>query len=800
MKFPAITIALWVSATLCGASLETPAPGTVWLVGEAPRFSLRNVQRPAPYAWSVRNWKGVVVASGEASAAAFQIPPQKPGYYLLEVEDAQRSFAVVEDPARLPDTPDMPFACDTHMWGFDSNRNRGAEVVRRLGVRMVREGTYWRQNSPESEIDFIGFGDTLSAFGARGIRGLSDVNSVPGWAKSSEAGANSSYNIADDLMSVYRFGRDQAEYFRGYAPEWQFANEVDTGICGAWSYAAALKAFALGTRSVDPKAVIVNAGCARTPLTPFNDACFENDAQAYFDVFAFHSYDGINSYRSRVDKVFKKLAQYGVEAPVYITELGTRSLEGAAEEPSVVKGFREHSWKQKMTMAEFIPKSQMTMQELGINKSFFFLCFPYAEENGSKIFGLLHRDYSVKPAFVSYAAMIRALAGKRCLGRMNSIPGVTVILYEETDGHRTIAYWANSVADGMPEVVEARPLTLEVPAGVYEGADAMGAPCQITTKNGKLELKAEAMCQYLYGLPVNITPDVPARLRKTGARRPVEEERVVFQMMLSPDFNILGGVASLAGSAPEGAAVFTVWNFSNQPMRGNVSFSGAKVSGVPSEIRVAPMDKIVIPVRLTPLFKTGKYRTLMRVTGIFNDRKTSALAVPFLQTEQLRQNARMGPVSGAMNPGAWRENTSGKLTISFDKRENALIFRTEFDHKAGEWVYPEYRLNLPAESAKDAYGISFEWQVDPAERKDQIFMFCPDTVHEVGENYYLAIPPPVDAKWHQVVIPFAGLNGEELKMFKIGVNGRSDRDVTTYKIRNLQYVFETEPAPESAGN
>lgn len=156
----------------------------------------------------------------------------------------------------------------------------------------------------------------------------------------------------------------------------------------------------------------MQGGFCLHPLIPYYQTFFDNDAAGYFDILSFHTYRPVANYPVMVRDIRDMLARNGAAGkPLWFTESGTDS-EGNGEEASPVPGLRAHSPQQELMVAEFIPKSALTLQAAGVDRNFFFVLPPVNERGGAKVWGLLRRDYTVEPGFLAMAALNRVLGAR----------------------------------------------------------------------------------------------------------------------------------------------------------------------------------------------------------------------------------------------------------------------------------------------------------------------------------------------------------------------------------------------------
>lgn len=775
-----------VQAAIYAGSIEAEAPGTVFLESEPLRFTLKDIKAEGMRNWSVRNWRDLPVAQGEFSGEKLVVEPLPPGYYTLFVAGGARSFAIVSDPEKIPDRSESPFAMATVMAAFCKDQKMGGEVMRRSGASMVREQHYWLQDGPDAPISWS-YTESTTELYSRGVSVLGMWHSAPYWTK--KAGKTSE-SLPDDLTALYEWGRKNAVHYGKSVAAWQFWNEPDVET-PAWDYAACLKAYVLGVRSVEPDKIIVNSGVAFTPLNPFSGVCFRNGTPSYFDVFAFHTYDGISTFPARVNAVRSELNSYGIRCPIWVTENGTRSLEGAAQTPSCEPGHLVHSPEQEMIMAEFLPKSQIEMLAAGASRCFYFLMFPYdSENNGTKDFGLMRRDWAVKPGYVAFAAMVRMLAGKEYLGPLTVAEGVRAHLFMAPDQTRTLVYWTKSPVDDQPACKKNIRFSLPMQPGTYLGSDLMGTPVSVTARSGRLSLEAEPFPRYLTGLPAASLPGRLMKQPKSIRLRQGDDLHVVIQARLSEDFLVNGGKSvSLKPGIVGGKLTLSVYNFSEENKQGSLNVTGATVQGLPEEIKLAPWERKDFELKVIPKFNGKAFLQDMVVIGKFNDRLSTPFVLPVYDESRMLAAARHVPLRKSELPENWRKNSSGIQEIFRDKSDDSLVFRTEFRAGIDKWVYPEYILSLPRENPKGAYGVCFELSVFPEELRSMLVMAVYGDQKEFGETYFLPVNFIRKSGWQKIVVPFGGVEPSKVRMLRLGGNVHDGIETCTYRIRNLEFIF-----------
>lgn len=777
------------------------APGSVFIQGEPLKFTLK------PYAaaetqWILRNWKGEKIRSGEwpcCGKSPLILDAIPNGYYKLELESAEakftgfRSFAVVPDPAGRPANRNTFFAMDSaQSWlaGPDGNNPRRpenayeivSEVARRSGMRMVRERLSWAGTEmEEGKFDWRQYKTNADLLSSRGIKILGVYHDAPPWAKNTS-------HLPCDLAATYRYAKKAAETFKGQMAAWEFWNEQDIGFTSesAWDYASALKAAYLGFKAADPKIPVAVGGYAIVPILNYNDVVLKSGTGEYFDIFSVHTYLAIKDYPEIVKNVREHMERNGIaDKPVWFTENGSR-MEGSGRMDSHIPGIRMHSPDQEMIIAEFIPKMMVNMQMLGVDRDFFFVLPPYSEGGGSKDWGLMRRDFTVKPGYVAFATLIDKLGNAKLEGEADLGEGVRGFLYKQKDGSKTLIYWSISEIDDGPIRPDLSPADrlerpFRIPAGgTYRGVDIFGMPFK-TDGSEAVATRYPAILENVKGVGLSV-PFKKYAAKKSKAQS--IDKTVVFRTELSEDFTLSAGKDCVSVGRDGAKFKLQIWNLSDEDKSGSVSISGGKVTGLPGEITVAPFEKAELELAITPELDKS-FKGEMRIEGVFNGKKTSPHVVVLQDLGKMKDSGLCVEMRQMLDPANWRKNASGQMDISYDGSEQAIRFGTKFPPSVDRWVYPEYTLQLPQESLKGAIGLEFEMKVSDKNAVSQMLVM---PVSKDSDRIHIAPPEAIGSEWQKNFFQFPdGVPPENFVALRIGLNSKSD-DIT-YWVRNIKIYY-----------
>lgn len=794
-----------------GGIIQAQVPAGIFTETEHPSFTLRPESAVA-VSYRIFNAHGTPVTSGnwpEQGKGTLKLDRLPRGYYTIRLTGVSNeytgfaSFGVVAEVGKTPANPDMFFAIDTaQSWcAVGSKRNTRfpgdgfktvTEAARRAGLAWVRDRMSWRDIEPSPEqyrwCQYLPNGWLL---GKHGIKVSNTYHDAPQWSR------KKSKDLPDDLLATYRFARKISRSAKGCTEAWEFWNEEDAGFTveGAWDYAANLKAASLGFRAGNPQARILNGSFCVFPIRDYADIVMKNDAANYIDTFNFHTYKPIADYPELVAGLKKFLAAHGVpDLPIWFTENGTQA-PGAAATPSYYPDLKSYSPEQEMVVAEFIPKAQITMQNLGVERDFFFLLSPYNE--GTKDWGLLRKDYTVRPGYFAFATMVKELGRAVPQGTLVLGKNIRAYLYRQPDGMQTVVLWSLSDIDTRPndeidvqrKNLHRQQVVLPAQAGSYTVRDLFGTPSTVKASNGKLLLTVTREPGYIHGLS-GLVPAVPAPKPGKPQPKPTEADRtVILRPELSDDFMLSSGRNSVDLKGKSGKLTLQVYNLSDTPKTGTITVKGGTVSGLPETVSVAAFSKIEIPLEFTPALRVGEFRGAMEFGGIFNNHPLTRLHVPLFLFTRSVASGRILHIDGIYKPERWRNNSSGKMKTSYDKTEKAIRFDVEFPQHGDRWIYPEYILDLPGESFKGARGVAFEMKTTPSMPQESVFMAVMSKEKEHGKAVYIRFPMP-DTEWEERLLCFDEFvpHPENIEMFRLGENPLKNNQ--TFWIRNLRIFYD----------
>ncbi len=725
--------------------LESDSTGNVFTTIDHPSFSLTEKAKSEYQngSYQVRDFWGKSVAEGKWNGKnKLRFDKLEPGYYVLELtmndkEVDRLSFCVVSDPKSRPSSNGF-FCIDTaHSWIAGEPPRQGdntfrttAKLARLLGAASSRDRLSWSQVAPTlNHVNWKQYPECTQYMHESGVSVLGMFHDAPTSVR------NMTQNVPDDLFGLYEFCELLGQKFKGNVQAWEFWNEQNAtwfNRDAVWEMAAAHKVAYLALKHSDQECKVLTGGLTEWIGSPslYFDFLMANGLYDYFDVLAFHLYGPLDSYRYYVEELNKVYAKYHCPPKeLWITESGTHS-EGAAEAPPVYsrdkkydyplrKGVydkREHNISQEQIWAEFIVKSNITMQMLGITRNYPFVLLPYNERGGKKNWGFFRWNYSVKPVFQALANEIEQTGDAVLLGQLNWKAGVKAYLYQHPDNTQTIVFWTTDGAldehtgygtyqPNDEASTRETPFTVSVPAGPYTLVDIMGKSTGLTGRNNQLQLTATKFPAYLKGVK-GLKADIPAS--KPGEKDFASQiDKTIVIQLVTP---LRDRIRSERYLSLEKGDRFTVqvYNFSPHEKTGKIISGNSLMLDLPkNDFTIPPMSKVGFPMIYQGAARPEKDKFLL-LTGKFNGKAISPLAAPALLSDYLNQLYREVKIS----PEQLRPFTSGKSVK--DCKDETAVFSIDFSNVNDAWFYPKIDLDQ-RDSASKLCAISFDIR---AEQKD----------------------------------------------------------------------------------
>jgi polysaccharide biosynthesis protein PslG len=326
--------------------------------------------------------------------------------------------ACVFSPTARPAEPGV--VADLNWWITPAERQQTASAVEELGAKWVRLSVQWAYVEPFPGIyDPWQLAETDRAVDiarASGAQVLLMIYNAPSWASGSTGS-----NVPRDPADFARFAGSLAGRYRGKVSAYEIWNEENyvrfwsTGPNAA-AYTQLLRAAYPAVKQADPAAEVVFGGLS-TGDYRFVEAAYAAGARGAFDAMAVHPYtycgtagpteirrerdgrmtrDSFLAYR----EVRASMLARGDDKPIWLTEFGWNT---SSERCDPAAGIWQGGVSEE-TQANYTSKAFALIQK----DRYVQIAIVYSVRNGGVAntpeaqYGLLHRDYSPKPAYDAF--------------------------------------------------------------------------------------------------------------------------------------------------------------------------------------------------------------------------------------------------------------------------------------------------------------------------------------------------------------------------------------------------------------
>lgn len=575
--------------------------------------------------------------------------------------------------AILPEGPppnESRFGMDAALSWYGGNHEmliRSIQLMRLAGVGTVRDRMSWSRVQPSPGVSNWGRHEVVADLVANaGMESVQVFHDSPRWVRPGGVDLTDRQPPMND-DAVYEFGRAYARGLGRVVRNVEYWNEQNSNFFVGYpfQYASGLKAFFAGIKSVDPEIRVLIGGAAGQPGRFFEES-YRNGVAKFIDARNQHYYG-----KSAQVDVFRSQHVSSIERdggvstlPGWLTEMGYALSRDEKGRWSTAES----------EQADYLVKTYVGGFSSGYERVFFFFWRELIEAD-QHTWGVLHEDFSPRPAYLALALLTRHLAGadlvateRRGNGRMS--------YFRKQDGRIVAVGWggvgqlkvlgsALNVTDIYGKTVDANSLSSTHEAPVFvSGIEAIPNSAQdVVFPDAKLRkppaLRMEA------GLTINNVP----LAAPTSNRVAIDVDDGAVLEIRARTFHQGGrlGVECLPGD------------------RINVLSSTALTVDVPN-----PGEKLLSCRFRSALGAGGESHISIRVTqGDDTDVAWFALA-PDSNIAGTRLQARLlKPVDGCPSPVA-RHSSNLDIAIKPGAGASCPSFQvTSFIRRKGEsWVFP----------------------------------------------------------------------------------------------------------------
>jgi hypothetical protein len=308
------------------------------------------------------------------------------------------------------------------------------KMLHLAGIGTVRDRLSWSKIQPNIQniLNWDHYIKVAKIIEKAGLEQLQVFAGAPGWAYKSTAIRGQ--NAFLDEKAIYEFGQAYARGLGKIVRNIEFWNEPNLPQFfkgRPYQYANAMKAFYSGVKSEDKNIRVLIGSVANEPGR-FFDEIYRNNAKKFFDVRNWHYYldEEMDTYISYNLSEIEKRGGVS-EKPGWLTERGyalVRATNG---------GWREAELRQ----SEFLVKTYVEGFANGYDRVFFFF-WPELIEGDHYTWGILHDDFSPRPAYLALSILTRHLAEAAPEAVEKSAKG-RIFFFKKVNGSRVAVVWGD---------------------------------------------------------------------------------------------------------------------------------------------------------------------------------------------------------------------------------------------------------------------------------------------------------------------------------------------------------------------
>ncbi|MEK7882239.1 hypothetical protein [Methyloversatilis sp. NSM2] len=406
---------------------------------------------------SVRDIGGGVVSSRElripagAERGIIRFDDIPLGYYSIEAKflsDGHRgvnlssSFAVFKSNAN--DIPDKRFGLDAALsWygGSDDEVRMALDLMKKAGIGSVRDRLSWAQvNRRQGQFEWGRYLDVARMTSLAGFDVATVFHDSPAWTRPNDQDLlrnDKKPPVLNEAAREFglRFAQDVGQYIN-YVEYWNEQNsDFFRGL--PFQYAAGLKEFAAGVKE-KRSAVSILLGAPTGSPGVFFDELYSNNVIRFVDGVSIHYYKAPGEFISFYSNEFlRNYRLHSRDIPAtWVTETGA----------PVVLDESGSFLKSELDQSTYLAKTFVELLASGQERVFYFFLRDLVEPEFG-IWGVLRRDFSPRPSYVTLGSLIRHLEGAKFVASVRN-QKYSIFFFKRPDEFR---YRAVAWGEGNPD-------------------------------------------------------------------------------------------------------------------------------------------------------------------------------------------------------------------------------------------------------------------------------------------------------------------------------------------------------------
>lgn len=331
---------------------------------------------------------------------------------------------------------DYPYGIVAHIsrkgpdYEYDSI-DKSLDLIKSVGISNIRVDFDWytfRKGFVRDSVSFERFDKMMSSVSERNLNILGIISNT-------NVGQFSVWRNHTDLL---------VKHFKKRVYNWEIVNEADLFAkrnqdYKPEEYIRILKGGYKIIKSNDKRTRVLYTGTSDIGYN-FFDETLSKGAASYFDIMNVHTYTGQMEPEvliSYYEFLKKKMDKYVVEKPVWMTETGYPT----SGENSV----------SMYTQALRLPRAFLISFALGVDKIFWynFKASELSENDRECHFGIMHNDYTPKPAYYAYKTLVQMCPHRSTRPVLSYKDGVYLAKWKRKDKKSIVALWMSKGSKGF---------------------------------------------------------------------------------------------------------------------------------------------------------------------------------------------------------------------------------------------------------------------------------------------------------------------------------------------------------------
>ncbi len=387
---------------------------------------------------------------------------------------------------------------------------KAAQMAQAIGIKWSREELSWGAIQPEEDKwDYSRYDVAVETAYAQGISLFGLLDYCAPWASTAPEGAEKPWFWLPRLEAWQNYVRTTVNRYKDKIKYWEIWNEPN--IPTFWQpqpnpddYFSLLQTSYVTIKQVDPSAKVIGICSAGTDID-FIERVLNKGGGKYMDILSVHPYRWPSSpeetgFLEEMQKLRSLLQRYGLDIPIWITEIGW---------PTHDKGVSELD-QAKMLVRTYI----IAIGSKVIDKIFWYDFRDDGTDptDPEQNFGIIKRDFLPKKAYNAYKVMTQLLEGKTPQGRVDLWDDNLWGFSFAKGKNLTLVLWSHRGEGTVNLLTKVRKVTVH---------DMYGKKRELTPREGKLLLDLSEEPVYVEGLETVEVGSPPvqfliSRIRATG--------------------------------------------------------------------------------------------------------------------------------------------------------------------------------------------------------------------------------------------------------------------------------------------